>query len=45
MAECYRRGRKAASNETELFLDTFPLECPYSIIQVLDPEFLPQAII
>lgn len=41
LAECYRRGRKAASNETELPLDTFPVNCPYTIIQVLNHEFLP----
>ena len=44
LTECYRRGRKAASNETELSLDTFPVECPYTITQVLDAEFLPDAI-
>jgi hypothetical protein len=43
LAECYKRGRKAASNETELPLDTFPAECPYAITQVLDTEFLPDA--
>ena len=42
LAESYRRGRKAASNETELPLDLFPSECPYSITQVLDAEFLPE---
>ena len=44
LAECYRRGRKAASNETELPLDTFPVDCPYTIAQILDAEFLPEAI-
>ncbi|MBW4644697.1 MAG: DUF29 domain-containing protein [Goleter apudmare HA4340-LM2] len=44
LAECYRRGRKAASNETELSLDRFPVDCPYPIVQVLDAEFLPDAI-
>ncbi|WP_341526592.1 DUF29 domain-containing protein [Nostoc sp. UHCC 0302] len=44
LAECYRRGLKAASNETELPIDTFPGECPYTIAQVLDTEFLPDAI-
>ncbi|MBC6430085.1 DUF29 domain-containing protein [Nostoc sp. HG1] len=38
------RGLKAASNETELPIDMFPVECPYSIAQVLDAEFLPDAI-
>ncbi|MBE9051731.1 DUF29 domain-containing protein [Nostocales cyanobacterium LEGE 11386] len=43
LAECYRRGLKAAMNETELPQDKFPVECPYSIAQILDAEFLPDA--
>ena len=43
LAECYSRGRKAAINETELSPHQFPLECPYTIAQILDPEFLPTA--
>lgn len=44
LAECYKRGRKAARNETELSLNTFPAECPYTITQILDTEFLPEAV-
>ncbi|MEH2372485.1 DUF29 domain-containing protein [Nostoc sp.] len=44
LTQCYYRGLKAASNETELPIDTFPVECPYSIAQVIDAEFLPDAI-
>ncbi|QKQ76133.1 DUF29 domain-containing protein [Nostoc sp. TCL240-02] len=44
LAQCYDRGLKAASNETELPINTFPVECPYPIAQVLDAEFLPDAI-
>ncbi|MEH1856520.1 MAG: DUF29 domain-containing protein [Nostoc sp.] len=44
LAQCYHRGLKAASNETELPINTFPVECPYSIAQVLDGEFLPDII-
>ncbi len=44
LAQCYHRGLKAASNETELPINTFPVECPYSIAQVLDAEFFPDAI-
>jgi hypothetical protein len=44
LAECYRRGCKAATNETELPLNTFPAKCPYPITQVLDTDFLPDAI-
>ncbi|WP_138499040.1 DUF29 domain-containing protein [Nostoc sp. PA-18-2419] len=44
LAQSYNRGLKAASNETKLPVNTFPAECPYSIAQVLDAEFLPDAI-
>jgi len=44
LAESYRRGKKAASNETELHLNTFPADCPYTIDQILDADFLPDAI-
>ncbi|MDZ8184697.1 MAG: DUF29 domain-containing protein [Nostoc sp. ChiSLP02] len=44
LAQCYHRGLKAASNETKLSIATFPAECPYSIAQILDAEFLPDAI-
>lgn len=44
LAQYYDRGLKAASNETELPINTFPVECPYLITQVLDAEFLPDAI-
>ncbi|MFN6562496.1 MAG: DUF29 family protein [Nostoc sp. ChiSLP01] len=33
-----------ASKKTELPIDMFPAESPYSIAQVLDAEFLPNAI-
>lgn len=41
LAESYQRGRNAASNETELPIHLFPTECPYSVDQILDHEFLP----
>lgn len=44
LAQCYRRSTKAASNETELPLDTFPAECSYTIAQILDSEFLPDPV-
>ncbi|MDY6782969.1 MAG: DUF29 domain-containing protein [Cyanobacteriota bacterium] len=43
LAECFRRARKAASRETGLPLNTFPVECPYAIAQILDAEFLPES--
>ncbi|MEH2240623.1 DUF29 domain-containing protein [Nostoc sp.] len=44
LAQCYDRGLKAAINEIELPINTFPVECPDLIAQVLDAEFLPDAI-
>ncbi|GAX35616.1 DUF29 domain-containing protein [Nodularia sp. NIES-3585] len=41
LAESYSRGRKAAMNETQLPQSKFPVECPYTITQILDTEFLP----
>jgi Domain of unknown function DUF29 len=40
--ECYQDGRKYANAETGLSLNTFPLECPFTQIQVLDEDFLPE---
>ena len=37
----YERSRAAASRETNLPLETFPDECPYSPKQLIDPEFFP----
>ena len=44
LAVCYGRGRKAASNETRLSLNTFPRECPYTVAQILDSQFLPEVM-
>lgn len=44
LPESYHRGKKAASNETKLPINTFPADCPYSIDEILDSEFLPEAI-
>ncbi|NUN65776.1 DUF29 domain-containing protein [Pseudanabaena biceps] len=35
----YRRSRRDAAKETQKSLQTFPTECPYTIAQILDPEF------
>jgi hypothetical protein len=37
----YRYGRKEASVETDLPLDAFPAECPFTLDQLRDDEFLP----
>jgi hypothetical protein len=41
LAQSYLRGRKSASNETQLSIEVFPEECAYDIDRILDPEFLP----
>jgi hypothetical protein len=42
LSECYQRGRRAASDETELPLDAFPAECPYTLEQSLNSDFFPK---
>ena len=41
LAEEYGDARLAAVDDTELPLDTFPETCPFTIEQVLDPDFWP----
>jgi hypothetical protein len=41
-AECYSDAVEQASSETELPVETFPQECPYTSIDVLDSNFLPK---
>jgi Domain of unknown function DUF29 len=36
----YRRARRDAAKETQKPLEIFPPECPYTIDQILDPNFL-----
>ena len=40
-AECYQDARKLASDETDLALETFPMQSPFELSSTLDPEFLP----
>lgn len=42
LADCYQGARKLASVETEIVITTFPLECPFTVEQVLDEDFLPE---
>lgn len=37
----YPRAREKASEETTIYLKLFPEACPYTIEQILDPDFLP----
>jgi len=39
----YRRSRRDAAKETEQPPELLPTECPYTIGQILDPEFLAPA--
>lgn len=37
----YSKARKQVIKKTELPQDTFPQSCPFTIDQILDPDFLP----
>lgn len=39
--QCYSQARKRAAIETELPLDVFPENCPFTPEQVLNTEYLP----
>lgn len=41
-AQCYWDAVELASAETELPVETFPQECPYTAAEVLDSNFLPE---
>ena len=40
-AKAYPRARRDAAKETKLPLSTFPVDCPWTVEQVLDDEWLP----
>ncbi|MBN9309805.1 DUF29 domain-containing protein [Devosia sp.] len=40
-SELYPQARKTASAETTIYLHLFPETCPFTIEQILDPDFLP----
>lgn len=40
-SKAFESARLQAARETKLALATFPQTCPYTIGQVLDPDFLP----
>jgi hypothetical protein len=42
LAQRYPGARRLASAETGLPLQTFPVECPWTIEQVLDHDFFPE---
>ncbi len=41
LAKSYAQARKAASDETGLSLNSFPLQCPYTLLQIRDEDWLP----
>ncbi|MBW4621382.1 MAG: DUF29 domain-containing protein [Cyanosarcina radialis HA8281-LM2] len=41
-ANCYNKARKRASLETELSIDTFPLDSPFTLEETLNSDFLPE---
>jgi hypothetical protein len=43
LQECYPRARRKAARQTRLPLATFPDTCPWSVDQVLDADFWPDA--
>jgi hypothetical protein len=40
--ECYTNAREQAADETDLPLETFLVDCPYTFKQALNSEFLPK---
>ncbi len=42
VAEAYADAIDDASDETELPLTAFPTNCPYTLDQIRDPDFLPE---
>ena len=40
--ESYEEARKQAADETELSLNIFPRNCPFSTEQILDSDYLPE---
>ncbi|MBZ8178946.1 DUF29 domain-containing protein [Oscillatoria salina] len=42
LEECYADARDLAATETELSLAIFPVNCPFEIEEILNPDFLPE---
>mgnify|MGYP001809552601 FL=1 len=40
-SSCYQIARRDAARETFLSLSVFPLDCPFSVTEILDAEFFP----
>lgn len=39
--DCYRIARRDAIKETGLSEETFPVDCPFELAEVLNPDYLP----
>lgn len=39
--KCYNKARRRAALETDLPIDTFAIESPFTVEETLDPDFLP----
>lgn len=42
LPEAYEEAREKASEETTIFLENFPVECPYYLTQLQDKNWLPK---
>jgi hypothetical protein len=42
LAECHTDAARIASDETGISTQALPVDCPYSLPQILDADFLPQ---
>ncbi|MEH2248934.1 DUF29 family protein [Nostoc sp.] len=40
MQKYYRCARRDAANETQKPIETFPVECPFTMEQLFNPAFL-----
>ncbi|CAO5002713.1 DUF29 domain-containing protein [Microcystis aeruginosa] len=43
--KCYNKARKKAAIETGINLDKFPNDCPFTLAEALDVEFIPNQTI
>jgi hypothetical protein len=41
--QCYQRSRKDASKETKLKLNSFPVDNPFTLEEILDEDFFPES--
>jgi hypothetical protein len=44
LSSCFEKAREMAEEETGLPISTFPIECPWSLEQIMDRKFWPEAL-